>query len=147
MDKKEQKNTFAIEESPSGSKAVAITKGRRKFKIKQILSQTKKVIAFGKPFHGYLYLSLLGVFTSTLFDLLIPVFIGRSIDAVVSAGNVNFDILKTNLLVIILLVWLSSIFSFIANYFSNVYCFKSSCKMRELIFKKFNTFFSVIIVP
>lgn len=139
MDKKEQKNSFSVEESPSGSKVAAIAKGRRKFKLKQMFLQTKKVIAFGKPFHGYLYLSLFGVFTSTLFDLLIPVFIGRAIDAVVSAGNVNFEVLGQNILLIIVLVWLSSIFSFIANYFSNVYCFKSSSKMRELIFKKFNT--------
>ena len=126
MDKKEQKNSFSVEESPSGSKVAAIAKGRRKFKLKQMFLQTKKVIAFGKPFHGYLYLSLFGVFTSTLFDLLIPVFIGRAIDAVVSAGNVNFEVLGQNILLIIVLVWLSSIFSFIANYFSNVYCFKSS---------------------
>ena len=139
MSKREQKFQFSTEESPQGSKVSAIAKGRRKFKLKNMFLNTKKVISFGKPFHGYLYLSILGVFVSTIFDLLIPVFIGRAIDAIVKAGNVNFELLKTNVLFIIMSVWLSSIFSFIANYFSNVYCFKSSSKMRELIFKKFNS--------
>lgn len=139
MNKKDNSNQFSVEESPQGSKVVAIAKGRKKFNLKQMLLQTKKVIGFGKQFHGFLYLSIFGVFAGTVFDLLIPVFIGRAIDSIIGVGSVNFEMLRTNILLIILFVWLSSIFNFIANYFSNVYCFKSSSSMRELIFKKFNT--------
>ena len=136
---KNQTSTFAVEESPSGSKVTSITKGRRKFHLKSIFGQIKKVLVFGKPYHAYLYLSVLGVFLSTIFDLLIPVFIGKSIDTIVGQNMVNFDLLRENILLLVLFVWLSAIFTFMANYFSNVYCFKSSSRMRKLIFSKFNT--------
>ena len=58
MNKKQPKNNFSVEESPAGSKVVSIAKGRKKFHLKQIFAQTRKVIGFGKPFHGYLYLSI-----------------------------------------------------------------------------------------
>ena len=139
MDRNKQKNQFSIEESPEISKVKSIAKGRKKFNLKQIFSQAKKVIGFGKPFHIYLYLSLIGVFASTFFDLLVPVYIGKSIDCIIGEGLVNFDILMPKILMLILFVWLSSIFTFMANYFSNVYCFKSSSAMRKIIFEKFNT--------
>lgn len=139
MNKNEQKTDFSVEESPQSSKAISIAKGRKKFNIKQIWSQTKKIIKFGKPFHIYLYLSIFGVFASTLFDLLVPVYIGKSIDLIIGEGLVNFDKLLPNILLLILFVWMSSIFTFVANYFSNVYCFKSSAEMRKIIYKKFNS--------
>lgn len=139
MSEKTQTTVFSEEESPSGSKVTSIAKGRKKFKLKPMLSQVKKVLAFGKPFHGYLYLSIIGVFLSTICDLLIPVFIGRSIDTIIGSGLVEFNALKHNILFLILFVWLSAIFTFVANYFSNLYCFKSSSHMRKLIFNKFNS--------
>ena len=139
MSKKAKENVFSVEESPAGSKVVSIAKGRKKFNLKQVLRQTKKVIGFGKPFHAYLYLSLFGVLASTLFDLLIPVFLGKSIDVIVGVGAVNFDALWLNIMYLLLFVWLSSIFTFMAKYFSNLYCFKSSSAMRQIIFKKFNS--------
>lgn len=137
MSKKTQQH-FSVEESPESSKVVSIAKGRKKFHLKQIVRQAKKVIGFGKPFHIYLYLSILGVFVSTLCDLLTPVFLGKTIDAIIGVGEVNFQLLKTNLTYLILTVLISAVFTFVANYFSNVYCFKSSSAMRQIIFKKFN---------
>ena len=131
--------SFSVEESPKQSKVVSIAKGRKKFHLKHIFAQIKKVIGFGKPFHAYLYLSLFGVLFGTLCELFVPVFLGKSIDAIVGAGNVNFESLKTNLLFLVLFVVLASILSFVAIYASNVYCFKSSSYMRQLIFKKFNS--------
>src|SRR5574344_1170106 len=139
MATKNDKNRFSIEESPNVSKALAITKGRKKFHLKQVFLQAKRVIGFGKQFHAYLYLSIIGVFASTFFDLLSPVFLGRAIDNIVGVENVNFSMLKTNLWYLVLFVWLSAIFTFMANYFSNVYCFKASNSMRQKIFDKFNS--------
>ena len=136
---KKTEPSFSVEESPTGSKVTSIAKGRKKFNVKKIFSQLKKVIAFGKPFHIYLYLSLFGVFASTIFDLLVPVFLGKSIDLIIGVGAVDFERLLPNILLLILFVALSSIFTFMANYFSNMYCFKSSSRMRQIIFKKFNS--------
>ncbi len=139
MAKSIDKTTFAVEESPEKSRANSIAKGRKKFNIKNIFVQTKKVLAFGKPYHAYLYLSIFGVFISTIFDLLIPVYIGKSIDTIIGQNLVDFDLLIYNIKLLLLFVCGSSLFTFMANYFSNVYCFKSSSRMRKLIFKKFNT--------
>ena len=35
MNKKDNSNQFSVEESPQGSKVVAIAKGRKKFNLKQ----------------------------------------------------------------------------------------------------------------
>lgn len=139
MDNKQQKSQFSVEESPAGSKIISIAKGRKKFNLKQIISQAKKVISFGKQYHAYLFLSIFGVLASTFFDLLVPVYLGKSIDLIIGKGMVNFDMLMPNIMYLILFVWLSAIFTFMANYFSNVYCFKSSSSMRQIIFKKFNS--------
>lgn len=138
MSKKNEETDFSVEESPAGSKVASIAKGRKKFNLKHIVSQAKKVIGFGKAFHIYLYLSIFGVFASTFFDLIMPVFLGKAIDCITTIGNVNFSLLGRNILYLILFAWLSAIFTFMADYFSNVYCFKSSAYMRQLIFKKFN---------
>ena len=138
MSKKNEETDFSVEESPAGSKVASIAKGRKKFNLKHIVSQAKKVIGFGKAFHIYLYLSIFGVFASTFFDLIMPVFLGKAIDCITTIGNVNFSFLGRNILYLILFAWLSAIFTFMADYFSNVYCFKSSAYMRQLIFKQLN---------
>jgi ATP-binding cassette subfamily B protein len=139
MKKQTEQVGFSVEESPTKSKARAINLGRRKFNFKKVWQQTKKVIAFGRPFHIYLYLSIFGVFASTLFDLLIPVFMGKAVDCIVGVNQVDFGTLLDNVLLLILWAWLSAIFTFMANYFSNKYCFLSSGRQRKIIFDKFNS--------
>ena len=133
-----QKKFFSVEESPAISRAKAIIKGKRKFNIKQIILQTKKILGFGKKFNMYLFWSIFGVVVSTFCDLMMPVYMGKAIDCIVAQGNVDFGGLITNVEFFILFTFFSMIFNFITTYFSNIYCFKSSNAMREEIFKKFN---------
>ena len=137
--KKIKDNDFSVEESPTKSKETAISATKKHTDFKHIIKQIKRVISFGKPFHGYLYLSLFGVFLGTFFDLLVPVYLGKSIDCLVGVSQVDFNALLNNVLFLILWVWLGSIMNFIANFFSNKYCFLSSGRMRKLIFDKFNS--------
>src|SRR5574344_297271 len=130
---------FSVEESPRISKVTAIDKGRKKFHLKEIFSQTKRVIGFGRAYHIYLYISLFGVFVSTICDLFAPIFLGRAVDTLIGSGIVDFDLLTQNALFVALFVCLSAIFTFVANYFSNIYCYKSSFAMRQKIFQKFNS--------
>ena len=74
MKKDEKEKKFFVEESPKVSKVSAINSGRKKFNFKQVISQSKKVIAFGRPYHIYLYLSLFGVFAGTFTELMMPVY-------------------------------------------------------------------------
>ena len=87
MSKKNEETDFSVEESPAGSKVVSIAKGRKKFNLRHVVSQAKKVIGFGKAFHIYLYLSIFGVFASTFFDLIMPVFLGKAIDCITTIGD------------------------------------------------------------
>jgi ATP-binding cassette, subfamily B, multidrug efflux pump len=130
---------FSKEESPVLSKIRAISKGRKKFNLKELFKQTKRIIAFGKQYHIYLYLSLFGVFASTLFDLLAPVFLGKAIDCIITINNVDFSKLLFNIALLGIFYAMSSLFTFISDYFSNVYCFKAGNSMRKQIFDKFNT--------
>lgn len=139
MKENEKEKKFSVEESPKVSKVSAINSGRKKFNFKQVFSQAKKVIAFGRPYHIYLYLSLFGVFAGTFTELMMPVYLGKAVDCIVGAGNVNFDNLLINAMFLLLWTALSCIFAFMANYFSNKYCYLSSSRMRKLIFDKFSS--------
>lgn len=130
---------FSVEESPLQSTGRAILRGKRKFKLKKIWQQTKKILSFGRKHNIYLFWSLFGVFVSTICDLMIPIYLGRAIDSAVGTGAVNFDLLIMNIQFLLMFAVFSGIFTFMATYFSNLYCFKASNEMREQIFKKFNT--------
>lgn len=134
-----QKKFFSVEETPAISKARAIIKGKKKFNFKQVFLQAKKILSFGKKFNMYLFWSIFGVVVSTFCDLMMPVYIGKSVDCIISQGNVDFGRLLTNVEFFLFFAFFSMIFNFIATYFSNIYCFKSSNAMRESIFKKFNS--------
>ena len=129
---------FSTEERPFLSKARAIIKGKKKFNLKKIWKQTKKILSFGKKYNIYLFWSIFGVIVSTLCDLMIPIYLGKAIDCAVGPNAVNFDVLLINIQFLLMFAVFSAIFTFMATYFSNLYCFKASNEMREQIFKKFN---------
>lgn len=145
MKKNKNKNTsnvIEIDEKlnplPTLSPTVSKLKGR-KVKFKSALKTIVKVIKFGKPFHGYLYAALAGIIFSTFFALLVPVYIGYCIDAIVSAGNVNFELLANNALLVILFIIISGFFDWITGVCTNRYCYKSAGYMREAFFDKINS--------
>lgn len=126
-------------ESPIVSEASAIINSKKKRSLKQTLAIGKRIIVFGKPFHGYLYIALIAILIQTVFELLAPVFLGRAIDYIISAGNVNFDGLIKNVANVAICVGINVLFTWVANFYTNKYCFKSSEHMRKIIFKKFNS--------
>ena len=129
---------FSTEERPFLSKERAIMKGKRKFKLNKIWKQTKKILSFGKKYNIYLFWSIFGVIVSTICDLMIPIYLGKAIDSAVGVGAVDFDLLVINIQFLLMFAIFSAIFTFMATYFSNLYCFKASNEMREQIFRKFN---------
>lgn len=113
-------------------------KGKRP-KPKNLFKALFKIIKFGRPFHGYLYLSLAGHFISIFFDLMIPVYIGKCIDNIVGTGNVNFAHLMEQIWVLIGFIIAAAIFNWMAHYGANLYLYKSSAYIRDLFFKKIHT--------
>lgn len=93
----------------------------------------------GKPFHGYLFVAIVSIFIQTFFELLVPIFIGKAIDNIVGPGVVNFSGLLQNILYVVGCILVNVLFTWLANYMSNKYCFKSGERIRKIIFDKFHS--------
>lgn len=133
------RNTPIEEESPVVNEGQMLKNTKKsKLTFKQAIKYSKKIIKFGKPFHAYLYLALISIFIQTFFELLVPIFLGRAIDCIIGAGNVDFYTMGINLIYVGGCIIINVLFTWLGNYFTNVYCFKSSEYMRKLIFQKFN---------
>lgn len=133
------RNSPTEEESPVITEAVALKNTKKgKLTLKQSLKYAKKIIAFGKPFHAYLYISLFSIFVQTFFELMVPIYTGRAIDCIIGAGNVDFHSLGINLIYVSVCILINVLFTWLANLFTNLYCFKSGEYMRKMIFDKFN---------
>ena len=91
MDKNKKEDAIVtVEESPVISDVQTLRQSRKKRSIKGAIRTAKKIIAFGKPFHGYLYLAIFSILVETFFELLAPVFLGKAIDCIVY-GSVDFS--------------------------------------------------------
>ena len=134
------RNTPTLEESPVVTEAVALKSAKKsRITLKQAIKYAKKIIKFGKPFHAFLYIALFSIFVQTFFELLAPIFIGKAIDCIVGAGSVDFYNLGIHLIIVSGCVLINVLFTWMANFFTNLYCFKSSEYMRKIIFNKFNS--------
>lgn len=138
MAKKSSKQELKVESKLSTTGFAIGSAKQKKLTLKEAIRSAKKVIAFGKPFHSYLYIALVAIFIQTFFELLAPVFFGKAIDCILGQGLVDFNGILINVLIVGGCVAINVIFSWIANYFTNKYCFKSAEHMRKVLFEKFN---------
>ena len=131
------KNIVTVEESPIISDVQVLRKSRKKRSIKGVFGVAKKLLVFGKPFTKYLVIAIISIFIETFFELLVPVFLGRAIDCIVY-GNVDFKSMFINLGFVAGSMVINALFTWLSEYMTNVYCFKSGEMMRKSIFEKFN---------
>lgn len=101
-------------------------------------SAVSKVIKKIKPYSGYLALALISAVISVLLTLYIPVLVGRAIDNIIDAGNVNFANIAQILIYIVVGIVGVTAFQWIMNYFVNVISYKTVRDLRRDVFKKFN---------
>ena len=99
----------------------------------------KKVFVYAKEYRVHLYLTFLFDLLNSVFELLIPVFMGKCINCIVGAGNVDFKSLTINVLLMLLFVVLSQITNLLGSIAINKFNYKASYKIRDLLFKKFNS--------
>lgn len=111
---------------------------KRKISFKESLKITGKVIAFGKPYHKYLYLSLLSIFLQTFCQLMQPVYLGKCIDCLIGKGQVQFATLGKYTAIMLVFVVLNALFTYLGDVLSNIYCFKSAGYIRNRFFAKIN---------
>ena len=98
----------------------------------------KKVFVSAKEYRHLLYLALIADVINSVLELFIPIFLGKCINDIVGVGNVNFNSLAINSVVLIVFVIVSQIANFLASYWLNAYTYKASYKIRALLFEKFN---------
>lgn len=111
---------------------------KRNINFKQSLKITGKVIAFGKPYHKYLYLSLLSIFLQTFCQLMQPVYLGKCIDCLIGEGQVQFATLGKYSAIMLVFIVFNALFTYLGDVLSNVYCFKSAGYIRNKFFEKIN---------
>lgn len=99
----------------------------------------KKVFVYAKEYRIHLYLTLLFDLLNSVFELLVPIFMGRCINCIVGVNNVDFKTLTTNVLLMLLFVVLAQITNLLATVAVNKFNYKASYKIRDLLFKKFNS--------
>ena len=122
------------------SEAALITKAEKEHVgFKNGIRTIGKALKYGKPFHAYLWISIIAVLVSAFFELLIPVYTGKCIDNIISTGNVDFKNLLKTALLLVLFVSLSTVFNWIQNIATNRYCFKSAAHLRKGFFGKINS--------
>lgn len=126
------------EESPIISEAQTLKRSRKARAFKKMFETAKRVVVFGKPYNGYLYIALFAIFIENFFELLVPVFLGRAIDAIVSAGMVDFSKLLMYVGFVAGCVVINVVFTWVANFYTNKYSFKCNEHIRRIIFDKFN---------
>lgn len=104
---------------------------------RRILSRAIRAVGKHTP---WLILSLIFAAGSALFTLYIPILAGRAIDAAVGAGQVDFDVIKTNLISILICALAAAVLHWLMSIINNrvVYAvlrdtrYKAFCKLTSL---------------
>ncbi len=99
-------------------------------------STLKKVLIYLKKYRFLMILSLLFAIISVVSTLLIPIFIGKSIDNIVGKNDVDFTKLKNYSLLIIIMVVILAISQYIMNIINNKITFNVSYDLRKDCFNK-----------
>ena len=99
----------------------------------------KRLTGFIKPFRKNLAAAIICAFLGILSSLAVPVLIGRAVDCILGAGQVDFKRLYILCLVLAGAVAFSAIFQHIMNYNSNKLSYLTVESLRERAYKKLNS--------
>ena len=115
-------------------------KAREKYlKRKGAFQTLKKVFKYAHEYRWYLYLTFIFDLISSVAEIMAPIFMGKAIGAAIGAGQVNFKLITINVLIMLACVVVYVLFDIIGSLTINAYEYKSTYKIRDLLFKKINT--------
>lgn len=100
---------------------------------KQII---KKVLSYIGKYKYYLLFSVIFAAVSVALTLYVPILAGRAIDCIIGAGNVDFTVIKSILLQILIVVAATSVLQWFMNVLNNRITFNVVRDMREKAFCK-----------
>lgn len=107
----------------------------RKPKVRYILSRLSKYL---NKFWYYILFALLFAFVNSIFEILIPLFIGKTIDLIVSTGEVYFTEISKYLIYLSLSAVGFAFFKWLLIRITNSMSYKIEEQMHNDIFTKFN---------
>ena len=107
--------------------------------VKENLSLYKHSIKYAGVHKSLLLLALIFMIIGNILDLLIPIYIGKSIDCVIGVGNINTPKLVENILLLAGISVVNLLFTWLYNLYANMYCYKTSETIREKFFEKIET--------
>ena len=96
----------------------------------------KRLLQYIKPFKKNLIAAVISAFIGILFSLLVPVFIGYGVDAMVGVDNVDFKKLVQICIALAVIILVSALFQWIMTYHSNKLSYYTVEQMRNDVMEK-----------
>lgn len=96
----------------------------------------KRLLQYIKPFKKNLIAAVISAFIGILFSLLVPVFIGYGVDAMVGVDNVDFKRLVQICIALAAIILVSALFQWIMTYHSNKLSYYTVEQMRNDVMEK-----------
>ena len=96
----------------------------------------KRLLRYIKPFKKNLIAAVISAFIGILFSLLVPVFIGYGVDAMVGVDNVDFKRLVQICIALAAIILISALFQWIMTYHSNKLSYYTVEQMRNDVTEK-----------
>ena len=96
----------------------------------------KRLLRYIKPFKKNLIAAVISAFIGILFSLLVPVFIGYGVDAMVGVDNVDFKRLIQICVALAAIILISALFQWIMTYHSNKLSYYTVEQMRNDVMEK-----------
>ncbi|MBQ7466815.1 MAG: ABC transporter ATP-binding protein, partial [Clostridia bacterium] len=106
---------------------------------KNAINTLKKVFRYAHEYRWYLYLTFIFDLIASVAEIMVPIYLGKAIGAAVGAGQVDFHLITVNILIMLGCVIGYVLFDVFGNLTINAYEYKSTYKIRDLLFKKINT--------
>ena len=111
---------------------------RKKVKPATDFAAIKKLLSFSSPYAGFIVLALICSLFQIAATLLAPVVIGKTIDFIVDAGNVDFAVIGKNSLILGGLIIIAIVFQYLSSLCINHASFRIVYDIRKRAFEKLN---------
>lgn len=102
------------------------------------ISVIKRLLTFTKPHIGYLVCALLCSVCYVIASLISPIFIGRSIDLIIGANNVDFSKILKFIFFLSITIILGAIFQWLMSLCTNIVTQRTLRDLRITVFSKLN---------
>ncbi len=98
----------------------------------------KRLFVYVKPLKIEFIINVVSGIIGTIFAAMIPVIVGNAIDLAIGQGNVDFNGIFRNTIILFLLAILCSVFQWMYSFYGASFSYKLSNNIRDEMFKRIN---------